>query len=503
MPFSLDNRAQVPKLNVSALLVGLDITSGFGKIVVLVIYRMSGTVRQFTRLIKYGFESMEKIELARGFTPKVTGLPDYTSVRLPFPPTLGCSAGDIPFIRPKLLVKEGEFVKTGAPLFTDKRDTSIQYVSPGTGKVKQILFGERRRLLEVIIAPEQIDDFIEFEPVTTNQLLDIPKPDLVDRLKTGGLWQGLRQFPALDTADPDHTPAMIIVSMNGNDLFSPHPAKVLENNFEAFDAGMTVLRRFSHRIVVTARQSSVKRIRKLNNTIAEQITHITDDQYPAWNPGAVLYRLKQTQADNASWCISLEHLIMIGNFLLKGKYPVEKMVSLTRSGDKRPHLISRQGVPLMTISGTVPKDSLVTTGQFNGRILDPYSHLGFFENTINIIDEGKGEEMFGFVRPGFKKPTVSSTFLSSLFKPSVTLDCTLHGEERACINCSYCERICPNDMMPSFIMKALHSDEVEEALSLGMLDCCQCGLCSYTCPSKIELAKTLADGMDAHYKDKQ
>ena len=57
-------------------------------------------------------------------------------------------------------------------------------------------------------------------------------------------------------------------------------------------------------------------------------------------------------------------------------------------------------------------------------------------------------------------------------------------------------------MMPNFIMKALLADEIEEALSLGLLDCCQCGLCSFTCPSKIELTKILSDGIESYHKDK-
>jgi len=107
---------------------------------------------------------MEKIKISKGFTPKLTGDPDLSMIRLPFPSTIGCSATDIPFIRPKLLVKEGDAVKTGTPVFTDKRDPSIQYVSPATGRVKKILFGERRRLLEVIIDPEKNDAFIESPP---------------------------------------------------------------------------------------------------------------------------------------------------------------------------------------------------------------------------------------------------------------------------------------------------------------------------------------------------
>ncbi len=444
---------------------------------------------------------MEKIKISKGFTPKLAGDPDLSLIGLPFPSTIGCCAGDIPFIRPKLLVKKGDTVKTGTPVFSDKRDLSIQYVSPATGRVKQILFGERRRLLEVIIDPERRDEFIQYDPMSLDEMADMPKAGLIDRLKQGGLWQGLRQFPAVDTADPDHTPAMIIVSLNGNDIFSPHPGLVLKDKMDTFETGMALLRRFSHRVVVTARQSSLNDL-GLDSNLEKQITHLTGNTYPAWHPGAVLFNLKQSEAENTSWCISLDHLLMIGQFLMTGRYPVEKLVTVTRDNDCRPHIRVRRGAPLNTLVKSLAPGSLATTGQFNGRILDHGSHLGFFENTINIIGPGRGEEMFGFVRPGLDKPTVSATFLSSLLRQPAPLDCTLHGELRACINCSYCERICPNDLMPSFIMKALHADEVEEALSLGLLDCCQCGLCSYTCPSKIELAKILADGIYSHYKDK-
>jgi len=302
----------------------------------------------------------------------------------------------------------------------------------------------------------------------------------------------------MDTADPDHTPAMIIVSLNGNDIFSPHPARVLKDKKSYFEAGMALLRRFSHRVVVAARQGSLKET-GLNSKLDQLVTHVTQDTYPAWNPGAVLFSLKETEAENSSWTIGLDHLLMIGQFLITGRYPVEKLVTVTQDNDHRPHILVRRGAPIETLTGSAK--GMVTTGQFNGRILDT-GHLGFFENTINIIGAGRGEEMFGFVRPGLDKPTVSGSFLSAMFKKPVSLDCTLHGELRACINCSYCQRICPNDLMPSFIMKALHSDEVEEALSLGMLDCCRCGLCAYTCPSKLELAKILAHGIDSHYKDK-
>lgn len=441
---------------------------------------------------------MEKIKISKGFTPKLAGMPDTSLIKAPTPRTVGLSAMDIPYIRPKLLVKENEQVLTGTPLFCDKRDPSIQYVSPGTGRVKKILFGERRRLQEVVIALDPSETFIQFDSVPKTDLNAISKQDLILGLKQGGLWQSFRQFPAKDTADSSHTPAMIIVSLNGNDLFSPHPGILMNREKEAFEFGLDLLKRFSDRIIVTARQSSLDEL----GPVTAHITHQVQDTYPAWDPGVVLFHLKKSMEENTAWSITADHLVMMGKFLLTGQYPIEKMVTITKKGDKKPHLLTRQGAPINTLAGSFGKNGLITTGQFNGRIADLNSHLGFFENTLNIIDTPGEEEMFGFIRPGTDKTSVSRTFLSSLSSSPKQVDCTLHGEERACINCSYCENICPNDLMPSFIMKALHSDEIETALEYGLLDCCRCGLCSYTCPSKIELTKILSHGMDSHYKDK-
>lgn len=445
---------------------------------------------------------MKILKITRGFDLNVAEQPALSCVHLALPFSLGCCAGDIPHIRPQLLVKEGQRVKTGQALFTDKRDTAIQYVSPGTGQVETVIYGPRRRLMEVVIAAESKDEYVEYDPIALDGIAGMPWEELVAHLKKGGLWQGLRQFPAMDFADSGHSPAMIIVAMDGNDLFSPRPAIILKDNIDAFDAGMTILRRFSHRIAVVCRESSLEGIRDLDSSVVDQVTHTAPDIYPAWHPGAVLYQIKQQTAENSSWCIRLDHLVMMGRFLLSGRYPVEKIVTMTSPGDRLPHMRVRQGMPLSALAGEIPGKGIVTTGRFNGRILEKDAHIGFFENTVNIIDAGPGEQMFGFVRPGLDKPTVSSTFLSSLFRGPAKMDCTLHGEARACINCSYCERICPNDLMPAFIMKALHAEDLEDALALGLMDCCKCGLCSFACPSKIELTRILSDAMDAYYKDK-
>lgn len=441
---------------------------------------------------------METIKIIKGFTNKLAGEPDLTLVRRTDPATLALVAGDIPHIRPKLLVKQGDRVRTGTPLFCDKRDPSICYVSPGTGPVQEIRFGERRRLLEVVIRKEPEDRFIEFDPVGPSDLRDLSRQDLVDRLKQGGVWQGMRQLPFRDTADGSRTPPMIIVCLEGNDLFSPHPGLVLESRVADFLFGLDILARFSDRVMVTGRQNRMD----VPDPVRNRITHVLPDLYPAWDPAVVLYKVKTEPAHNCAWYIRAHHLVMMARFLLTGRYPVDKIITVTHSGQIRPHILTRQGAPVRLVAGAAGKDCLLTTGRFNGRILSRDHHLGFFDDTVTILDAREREEMFGFLRPGLDKPTASRTFVSSLLGRPGKVDATLHGEERACISCSYCETICPSDLMPNFILKALLADDVDQALSCGLLDCCRCGLCSYVCPSKIELADILSQGMDTYYKDK-
>ena len=50
--------------------------------------------------------------------------------------------------------------------------------------------------------------------------------------------------------------------------------------------------------------------------------------------------------------------------------------------------------------------------------------------------------------------------------------------------------------MPHAIHKYLYQDAIEAAEEARIDLCTECGLCSFVCPSKIDLAKQLADGKE-------
>ena len=64
---------------------------------------------------------------------------------------------------------------------------------------------------------------------------------------------------------------------------------------------------------------------------------------------------------------------------------------------------------------------------------------------------------------------------------------SINGGYRACISCGVCEKVCPVEASPQMIMKSLKINDIETAVSYGLLDIVESGLYTYVCPSKIEL----------------
>ncbi|MCB1168642.1 MAG: hypothetical protein KDK33_20975, partial [Leptospiraceae bacterium] len=54
-------------------------------------------------------------------------------------------------IKPRMLVKKGDTVKRGTPLFQDKLQHERVFVSPGAGVIEDIVLGPRRALDKIVI----------------------------------------------------------------------------------------------------------------------------------------------------------------------------------------------------------------------------------------------------------------------------------------------------------------------------------------------------------------
>ena len=63
-------------------------------------------------------------------------------------------------------------------------------------------------------------------------------------------------------------------------------------------------------------------------------------------------------------------------------------------------------------------------------------------------------------------------------------------EETACLNCQRCHTACPFGLMPSIFADAYAAKDVDTLNRFKVMQCMECGSCSYTCPARRPLALT-------------
>ena len=59
--------------------------------------------------------------------------------------------------------------------------------------------------------------------------------------------------------------------------------------------------------------------------------------------------------------------------------------------------------------------------------------------------------------------------------------------EYPCINCGRCVAVCPIHLIPSKFAGLVEKNKIDEAAEWNMMDCTECGCCSYVCPSKVNI----------------
>jgi electron transport complex protein RnfC len=68
------------------------------------------------------------------------------------------------------------------------------------------------------------------------------------------------------------------------------------------------------------------------------------------------------------------------------------------------------------------------------------------------------------------------------------------AQQTACLACGRCLVACPLGLSPTTLVKWIDHQEYQEALNEGLMDCKECGCCSYVCPAHIPLVQYMKLG---------
>ena len=137
-------------------------------------------------------------------------------------------------LTPKLSVKEGDKVRAGSPLFFNKFHPNIVFTSPVSGEVFMVRRGERRKILEVIVHPDKVQ---EYEDFGAEQPSSLSREQIIEKMLKSGVWPMIRQRPYAIIANPEQKPKSIHISAFDTAPLAPDLDFAVKDEAEAFQTG--------------------------------------------------------------------------------------------------------------------------------------------------------------------------------------------------------------------------------------------------------------------------
>lgn len=446
----------------------------------------------------------EIIKLKKGLNIKLKGSAE--KILSPETPAgrYAVKPSDFPGLIPKLSVQPGDTVKAGSALFFDKFRPEVKFTSPVSGKVTDVVRGERRRILEVTIE-EQGRDYVDFGIARPDSL---SAEEITLRLLDSGLWPVIRQRPYHIVAIPGQEPKSIFISAFDTSPLAPDYDFVMHNSdMKEFQVGIDALGRLTRgkvNLVLDADNVSGSVFRSVSSVVK----HHVKGPHPAGNVGVQIHHIDPVNKGEVVWYVNLQDVAAIGRLFSEGVYRHDRIIALAGSEVSRPaYCRIRSGASIAAaLKGNVKPGEVryISGNVLNGTAIKSDGFLGYYDNMITIIPEGKYHEFFGWITPGFGKHSFSRAFGSSLMPGrEFKVDTNLHGGERAFVMTGIYEKVLPMDIYPMQLLKSILVGDIDMMEKLGIYEVAEedFALCEYVCPSKIEIQMLIRKGLDLMIKE--
>ena len=188
---------------------------------------------------------MANFNLKKGYDLKLEGEPQKEIVSISASDIIQVNPQNFKYIKPKVTVKVDDLVQVGSLLFFDKNNPNIHHVSPCSGKVKNIDYGEKRKVLSINIENDKQYTQVELKNLdklySLSSIKNLSNDSTKKIINEAGMWPLIRQRPFSKIADIDSKPKSIFISMKPTDPLAVDQLFVLEHNSVGFIEGIDVL----------------------------------------------------------------------------------------------------------------------------------------------------------------------------------------------------------------------------------------------------------------------
>ena len=441
------------------------------------------------------------IEVKKGLDLPITGAPEQRIEDARPVRHVAILGTDYVGMKPTMEVQQGDKVKLGQLLFTDKKIDGVRFTAPASGEVVAINRGEKRRLLSVVIKVDENEEAMTFASHDRDALGQLERQSVVDQLVESGLWTALRTRPFSRTPAIDSTPTDIFVTAVDTHPLSADPAVVINENPQAFEDGLKVLTRLTEGNVFlcTGANASIP-----GGNVSGVKTESFAGPHPAGLVGTHIHYLSPVALHKKVWHIGYQDVIAFGKLFVEGKLDTNRIIAVGGPRAENPRLLrTRIGASTEELlAGEVikPDDTRVISGSvFSGVSAEgSLTYLGRFHNQVSLLEEGNKRTFFGWMSTGANRHSIMGIYISKIkglsnYAPTTSTN----GSERAMVPIGAYEAIMPLDIMPTQLLRTLIVGDIEVAMQLGCLELDEedLALCTYVCPGKYEYGPILRDNL--------
>ena len=433
------------------------------------------------------------IDLKKGLNIPISGVAALEAKKTIVPDTVAIKPTDFKGFSPRLLVKEGDKVLAGSPVLADKQHQDILLTSPVSGTVQGIVRGEKRKLLAVLVKADGANEAVDFGAKNPSGL---KAEEVKDILLKSGLWPFIIQRPYGIIVDPALTPKAIFVSAFSTAPLAADAEFAFKDEVAAIQAGVTAV-------------SKLAKVHVCVNSDASAVHTVNGKKHPAGNVGVQISHISPIKKGETVWTLSLLALAAIGKLFKTGRIDLTRKVAVTGPVVKdASYVVTLPGMPIKALKGFY--DNSVETRFISGDVLSGENvgedgYLGFFDNQVSLIKEGREREVLGWAKPfRFNQFSSSMTYFSWLLpKKKYNMDTNTHGGVRAFVVSDVYSKVLPMDLFPVYLIKACLAGDIEKMEQFGIYEVLpeDFALCEFVDPSKNDIQAIIAKGIDLMIKE--
>jgi Na+-transporting NADH:ubiquinone oxidoreductase subunit A len=366
---------------------------------------------------------------------------------------------DLRGLRPTMLVRAGERVAVGQPLFHDRVDAKVMFTSPAAGIVSRIDRSRRSNFetLEILC-----DGGEAFTFNTSGKVREI--------LQKSGLWTTLTGRPFGNIpASQSKADAILVTAIDTNPL-APDPAVVVQSAGAEFEFGLEKLASLTDGPTIVCQAPGPPMTTGKNDAI---VVAEFRGKHPAGLSGTHLDRLGLL--GKPVWQIGYQDVIAIGHLFLTRHLSTERIVAVAGPMARNPRLLrTRRGANLSDLSAGEAVDGEVTV--FSGSVLSgrPAAFLGHLHVQLCLMQAPKRKAEQPYSEREHRKVPMPMLPMESF------------------------ETVLPQNILPVPLMRALSVGDWETACRLGATDLLEedVALLSMLCTSGADYAALLRRALD-------